>query len=418
METPWVRLVCSLRLAVPLFSLLLLGPVPAGAGAIDELEGMTGTRIERPGGESDEERAERQRALAEWRAEQRALREEQRRQEAFALNEKGHVAYRARNWKAAVDCYRKAHRLNPADAVIRRNLRDAESAWAAEKAAAVAAARETAAREAEAKARARQKAREEKLARDTRERHQRELAAALARLQPEQQQLSTRPADWIAQHQGSVERRLREPNKWSKALAASLTTKAPPPPYKKLGELEPGDVLLVAPLRSDLVGIAINAADARLSGTKASAASHTVLYLKRVNGIRFYLDNVPGEGPRIVPEVYIMNKYGRRSLEVAKLAQPLQPAEGERLYAAAREMRAKNLARLGGNKWFDATTYGAWGKDEVVCAEADWALLRAAGRAIPASSDQLKRGLGLDFSPADFHGDRRYFLVTPLALAE
>jgi hypothetical protein len=50
--------------------------------------------------------------------------------------------------------------------------------------------------------------------------------------------------------------------------------------------------------------------------------------------------------------------------------------------------------------------------------EADWSLLRAAGRDIPESKDRLKKGLGLDFSPADFHKDMRYFLVTPLSLGK
>jgi hypothetical protein len=140
-------------------------------------------------------------------------------------------------------------------------------------------------------------------------------------------------------------------------------------------------------------------ADTSLSGTKASDASHTVLYLKKVNGIRFFLDSIPGEGPRIVPEAYILNKYGQRRMEVAKLAQPLKEAEGETLYAAARGMRARNMERIKENKWLDTTNYGAWGKDNLVCAEADWSLLQAAGRKIPESKDRLKKGLGLDFSP-------------------
>jgi hypothetical protein len=105
-------------------------------------------------------------------------------------------------------------------------------------------------------------------------------------------------------------------------------------------------------------------------------------------------------------------------MEVAKLAQPLKPTEGEKLYAAAREMRAKNVERIKANKWFDTTNYGVWGNDNVVCAEADWSLLHAAGRKIPESDDRLKKGLGIDFSPADFHGDMRYFLVTPLSLSQ
>lgn len=105
-------------------------------------------------------------------------------------------------------------------------------------------------------------------------------------------------------------------------------------------------------------------------------------------------------------------------MEVAKLAQPLKETEGEKLYAAAREMRAKNVEHIKENNWFDKTNYGVLGKDKVVCAEADWSLLRSAGRKIPESNDRLKKVLGLDFSPADFHGDMRYFVVTPLSLSE
>ena len=357
--------------------------------------------------ESDEDRIQRQREWAEYKAEQKAEREAQRRAESIRENEKGNAAYKARDWKTAIDYYKKAHKLNREDLVIRQNLYNAEAA---------------AKREAEAETRKKEqrKMEEQKAAQDLerQKKYARDLSDALKRLSGEQKELEGQPAVWIERHGKIVERRLQESNKWSRALAESLTTKAPPPPYKKISELESGDVLLIAPAKTDRVGKTINAVDSVLSGTKASDASHTVLYLKQVKGIRFFLDNVPGEGPRIVPEAYILNKYGKRSMEVAKLAQPLKPEEGEKLYTAARDLRAGNIAAAGKNKWFDTTNYGAWGKDNVVCAEADWSLLRAAGREIPESNDQLKKRLGLDFTPADFYGDMRYFLVTPLALSE
>jgi hypothetical protein len=396
-----VFLICALAAVTP-------GSVLGSA--IRDLEGMTGQTIDRPGsgsGESDWEREKRRREWAEWRAEQKAAREAQRREESVKVNEAGNKAYRAGDWKTAVKQYKKAKSLNPNDQVIRQNLKNAEAALMRKE--------QT---DAAAKAKLKQEAEKAELELKRKQQYERDLNAALKRLKGEQGELANQPAVWIEREGKIVERRLQESNKWSRALAASLTTKAPPLPYKKLSELQSGDVLLIAPAKTDLIGKTINAADSAISGTKTSDASHTVLFLKQVNGIRFFLDNIPGEGPRIVPEAYILNKYGKRSMDVAKLAQPLRVDEGEKLYQAAREMRAKNVDRIKENKWFDATNYGAWGKNNVVCAEADWSLLRTAGRAIPESNDRLKKGLGIDFSPADFHGDMRYFLVSPLSLSE
>jgi hypothetical protein len=402
------------------FVLILFSGIRAWGGAIEDLENASGGHIDRPssGGnrESDEERAERLRLWAEWRAEQKAEREAQRRTEAFNLNEQGNRAYLARDWKKAVELYKMARRLSPADPVIRQNLQNAEQALARANELAATAAQQQARREAEQRELSKKREQEARLAQEQRQQYERDLQRALARLKGERSELENEPAVWIERHGRLVQQRLTEPNKWNRALATSLTTKAPPLPYKKFSELQSGDVLLIAPARRDVAGTVINAGDAALSGTRVSDASHTVLYLKEVNGVRFFLDNVPGEGPRIVPEAYILQKYGRRQTEVARLAQPLNDAEGQKLYAAAREMRARNLSRIGGNRWFDGTTYGAWGKDDVVCAEADWSLLQAAGRPIPASTDRVKRKLGLDFSPADFYQNRQYFLVTPLEL--
>lgn len=384
-----------------------LAPRPALAQSACEQLGVDCSHHGNGSDSSSESNEERRRAWAEWRAERKAEREAQRRSEAIQQNDLGNKAYSAGDWKTAVKYYKKARKLSPNDPVIRQNLQNAEAP-----------AKRQAEQEARQKELAKLESKKAKLELESRQRYERDLKAALERLKGEQKELDGQPAVWIERHGKLVERRLQEPNKWSRALAASLTTKAPPLPYKKISELESGDVLLIAPAKTDLVGKAINAVDSTLSGTKASDASHTVQYLKQVKGIRFFLDNIPGEGPRIVPEAYILNKYGKRQMEVAKLAQPLKPMEGEQLYAAAREMRAKNVERMKGNKWFDTTNYGAWGKDNVVCAEADWLLLQAAGRKIPESNDRLKKGLGLDFTPADFQKDMRYFLVTPLSLSE
>lgn len=50
--------------------------------------------------------------------------------------------------------------------------------------------------------------------------------------------------------------------------------------------------------------------------------------------------------------------------------------------------------------------------------EADWALLKAAGREISKPGDRIgdriKEGLGVDFSPANCFNNGQYFLVSTL----
>jgi len=222
-------------------------------------------------------------------------------------------------------------------------------------------------------------------------------------------------ADWFKGEQGLIEARLDEPNRWAGAITRSLKTKAPPLPYKKFDELQPGDVLLV---KAEGLSRAINKADNLLSGGSASDASHTVLYLREVNGVKHFLENVPGQGPRIIFEKEMIEKYGTRGADVAKLAQPLNDREAKDLYSAAVDMAARNRRSVVGSE-FLGTNYGVWGKDNVVCSEADWALLNVARPgAVPMTTDRVKAGLGIDFSPADFYKDGQYFLVSPLDMSQ
>jgi hypothetical protein len=226
----------------------------------------------------------------------------------------------------------------------------------------------------------------------------------------EQDEFANRNAEWMKKQKQLIDQRLMEPNKYASSLYKSLKTNAPPPPWKKFDELQPGDVLLIE-------GSGIAAVDNKFSsGGNASNASHTVIYLKEVNGRKLFLDNQPFEGPRIISEDEFLKRYSSRGAEVAKLAQPLNEKEGKQLFSAAVEMAQKNRREITDN-WFGTplleTNYGAWGKENVVCSESDWALLRAAGRNIPKSSDGIKVGLGIDFSPADYKNSQ-YFLVTPL----
>ncbi|MDP2158280.1 MAG: hypothetical protein Q8K68_11295 [Nitrospirota bacterium] len=234
----------------------------------------------------------------------------------------------------------------------------------------------------------------------------------------EQADFENRNAEWMKKQKQLVEQRLKEPNKYAGAIYKSLKTNAPPPPWKTFNELQPGDVLLIE-------GSAIAYVDNKLSaGNNASKASHTVIYLKEVNGKKLFLDNQPNEGPRIISEEEFLRLYGHRGADVAKLAQPLNKKEGKQLFTAAVEMAQKNRNEKTiywkpdwnptGKPLLDlGTNYGAWGKENVVCSESDWSLINATGRNIPKSEDRIKVSLGVDFSPADFYNSS-YFLVTPL----
>jgi len=217
---------------------------------------------------------------------------------------------------------------------------------------------------------------------------------------------------WIDGQKDLIVQRIKEPNKWSGSIYASLKTKAPPLPYKKFDELEPGDVLLIYP---DGFNKAITLIDNLVSDSE-SLASHTVIFLREVDGVKHFMENVPGKGPHIITESQVIAEYGARGADVARLAQPLNEHEAKKLYSAALEMAAANRKDVKGSFFSDTTNYGAWGKDNVVCSEADWALLNLArpGASVPKTDDKIKSAAGVDFSPADFYDNDQYFLVSPL----
>jgi hypothetical protein len=249
----------------------------------------------------------------------------------------------------------------------------------------------------------------------------RESASVDPKVLQEQDEFEKMNAEWMKKQKQLIEQRLREPNKYASAISKSLKTNAPPLPWKTFNELQPGDVLLI---EGKNVSKAIVYTDNILSEGSPSSASHTVIYLKKVNGKKLFLDNQPFEGPRIISEDEFIELYGPRGVNVAKLAQPLNKKEGKQLFTAAVEMAQKNRNEKTiywkpdwnptGKPLLDlGTNYGAWGKENVVCSESDWALINATGRNIPKSEDRIKVSLGVDFSPADFYNSP-YFLVTPL----
>lgn len=233
----------------------------------------------------------------------------------------------------------------------------------------------------------------------------------------EQDEFENMNAAWMEKQRKLIQQRTEEPNKWCSAIYKSLKTNVPPPPsYKNFNELQPGDVLL---MEGEGVMKRIAKVDNKFTSEGLdSSASHTVIYLKEVNGKKLFLDNQPYQGPRIISEAEFLDKYGSRGAEVARLVgQPLNEKEGKELFHAAVEMAQKNRKGIANNMFgsrFLGTNYGVLGDDRV-CSEADWALINATGRKIPRSGDQTKVKWGVDFSPADFQ-NQRYFLITPLVM--
>ena len=167
----------------------------------------------------------------------------------------------------------------------------------------------------------------------------------------EQTEFENMHAEWMKKQRQLIEERLGEPNRYASAIYKSLKTNAPPPPWKTFNELQSGDVLLIE-------GSAVAYLDNKLSaGNDSSKASHTVIYLKEVNGRKLFLDNQPFEGPRIISEDEFMKLYGPRKAQVAKLAQPLNEREGKQLFTAAVEMAQKNRKEIADN-WFGTPFIG------------------------------------------------------------
>lgn len=239
-----------------------------------------------------------------------------------------------------------------------------------------------------------------------------------AELKLERFTFENRREEWLKSKDELIQERYKKPNLFANNLYNSIKTKAPPPlPGKKFDELLPGDVLLIDRDTSKLsMSYWINKGDEIFSSTKSSSASHTVIYLKTINGQKMFLDNVPGKGPTIISEQEYVYLYGNRDAKVAQLMEPLQEKDGEKLYQVARQLADEQLKLKSqqSNSLLADTKYGlSYSGTEMVCSEASrWVLIKA-GKYVPETEDKIKKMVGMEYSPADFCKSK-YFIVTPL----
>jgi len=261
-----------------------------------------------------------------------------------------------------------------------------------------------------------------------------QAAAVDSTVRQEQDEFEKMNAAWMRNQKKLIEQRLQEPNKSCGVIYASLKTKEPPLPYyvKKFDELQPGDVLLISPHKGldsgALTSQVIRGADRVSSWELKSPASHTVLFVKEVNGKKLFLDNIAGSdenrdaaagvGPHIITGEQYLKIYGTRETHIA---QPVSKVEGQKLWAAASELSRKELADepKKANNLIDKTDYGLYGDDNMVCSEASrWALIEAGkgtqAGAIPDTRSPFKKLLGVYFGPANFFSDRQHFIITPM----
>ena len=230
-------------------------------------------------------------------------------------------------------------------------------------------------------------------------------------------------AQWVQKQKQLIEQRLTKPNPYVSEIYQSLKTNAPPAlPDRKYEELKPGDVLLITPPEASLwnklkdTSFWINLGDRATTDLK-SPASHTVLYLKEVNGKKLFLDHTPERGSHVISEEEFLRTYGHRDALAASLAQPVKKEETTAIWEAARELSKKEAAIQSSKRdsiIFDQSGYGLYGDGNMVCSEASRRILVQSGRDIPESASPLKRLLGIDYGPANFFSDDYNFVITPL----
>jgi hypothetical protein len=272
---------------------------------------------------------------------------------------------------------------------------------------------ETAAREAQRTARE-AKAKNEA----TRARLQDSRRAAQAGLSAAQETMSR----WVKEYRDLITGRLDDAGTVYHYILDSLRNrKTPPAPERGLSELRSGDVLLVAPPDGygpgALASKGLMYVDKLTSwewGEGSSRASHSLIYLKTVNGRKLFLDDQLGEGPRIKTEEMILKEYAGRSMDVA---QPIARPDADRLLTAARQLEVRNLAHLDQSP-VGASTYNLYGDDHMVCSEASrWALVQAQppdAAKIEDTGSPFKKSLGVFFGPANFYNQPQHFMVSAL----
>lgn len=251
----------------------------------------------------------------------------------------------------------------------------------------------------------------------------------------EQKNMEANMESWVAYQKRQFALRIQQPDYWCKNYVDQLQQQIDsanknevwnPMKPKTTKDLKPGDVILVE--GTGAVGNAIQGVDMLFTGSTATNASHTLTYLKEVDGVKLFLDNNPSVGAVIISEQQLREKYDGRGTEIARLTgAPLDSNQVKLMWNKAIEMQQKNNQQAlfsynasGEKKFIAGTEWGILG-DDMVCSEASWELIKATGRkdfnpqAKGWFNGWLKKTT-IGFSPADFYENNQYFLISELNL--
>ena len=232
----------------------------------------------------------------------------------------------------------------------------------------------------------------------------------------------------LAEEKQLIARQQAKPDPVLNSQVRTLKIKAPPLPAQEFANLLPGDVLLTSPEAAISVaawtGGYIRLFDKLTSWEFQSVASHSLIYLREVKGVKLFLDNLPGEGPRVKTEDEIKDEYWNCRIDIAR---PVSRPDADKLWSAAREEGVKQLSadakNLAGTpdllRWLNTgTNYGIVGDDNMVCSETcRWVLTKALSPddKIADTESPFKKLVGVYFGPVNFYSDVQHFMIFPLA---
>lgn len=335
--------------------------------------------------------------------------------QALKLYNQGLTYYNARNWAKAMELFWEAIKKWPENPEFRSSLDKAEAELRRE-------------REQQAVENAVEETRKAFIVRrneDLVEQQRLEfvkMAQSKLTAQKEQEEFDKMNAAWLKRQQEYIRQAAQQDKRWKSEVVASIKAIRVPSPIftpKRLDDLSPGDILLVAPdssltAKSIISGDPLYRALDYFSGgsvakpeLKKGRVSHALAVVKAVNGEILFLDHTLTDGgSRILNREQYLKKYGDRGIYVAR---PQAKVDGRELWQAAREAA---LSKNGG--------YGLTGKN-VVCSErAAIAVARATRLPLQTQHHRIGKFLGpIDITPSDFFDGShtgKYFLVSTIPI--
>lgn len=223
-------------------------------------------------------------------------------------------------------------------------------------------------------------------------------------IQKEQKAYESNDQVWLSKQKNLIkEAFLSQKNRDLEILLAIENSKVPQNTQKSLNDLLPGDVILVN-ADDSLTSQGITYGDLLLrwmrkkeKGMKKYEISHSLVYLKTVNGKKLFLDHQLGDRfARVIDEKIFMQRYEHRLNSVAR---PKAYISGQKMWNAAKKSALKNN-----------TPYGLYG-NRVVCSDlSKFAIVQASDKKLSFLNESDKKSilfnekkwLPIKMTPADF----------------